>query len=83
MSKIAVEKHENATLIPVAALVMEKTNAFVFKHADGKAMKISVKIGFNDGVNVEVPELKAEDVLLVPGPVALTDKQAVSIKAQN
>jgi hypothetical protein len=46
-------------------------------------MKISVKIGFNDGVNVEVPELKAEDVLLVPGPVALTDKQAVSIKAQN
>ncbi|MCX6853489.1 MAG: efflux RND transporter periplasmic adaptor subunit, partial [Verrucomicrobia bacterium] len=80
MTKIAVEKHEAATLIPVAALFMEKTNAFVFKHVDGKAMKTAVKIGFNDGVNVEVPEVKAEDVLLVPGIVALTDKQAVTAK---
>ncbi len=80
MTKIAVEKHDNATLIPVAALVMEKTNAFVFKHADGKAMKTAVKIGFNDGTNVEVPELKADDVLLVPGTVTLTDKQAVTAK---
>jgi hypothetical protein len=31
-------------------------------------------------VNVEVPELKAEDVLLVPGATALTDKQAVTAK---
>jgi hypothetical protein len=46
---------------------MEKTNAFVFKHTDGKAMKTAVKIGFNDGTNVEVPELKADDVLLGAG----------------
>ena len=80
MTKIAVEKHEGATLIPVAALVMEKTNAFVFKHVDGKAMKTAVKIGFNDGTNVEAPELNAEDLLLVPGTTALTDKQAVTVK---
>jgi membrane fusion protein (multidrug efflux system) len=80
MTKIAVEKHESATLIPVAALVMEKTNAFVFKLIDGKAIKTSLKIGFNDGTNVEVPELKADDVLLVPGTVALTDKQTVTVK---
>lgn len=80
MTKIAVEKHEGATLIPVAALVMEKTNAFVFKHVDGKAMKTAVKIGFNDGVNVEVPELKSEDVLLVPGTAVLSDKQPVTVK---
>ena len=80
MTKIAIEKHESATLIPVAALVMEKTNAFVFKYAEGKAMKTAVKLGFNDGTNVEVPELKVDDVLLVPGTVALTDKQAVTVK---
>jgi len=80
MSKIAVEKHEKAVLIPVGALVMEKTNAFVFKYVDGKALKTAVKPGFNDGVNVEVPELKANDVLLVPGTVVLTDKQPVSVK---
>lgn len=80
MAKIAVEKHDNATLIPVAGLVMEKTNAFVFKHVDGKAIKTAVKPGFNDGTNVEIPELKAEDVILLPGTTLLTDKQAISIK---
>jgi RND family efflux transporter MFP subunit len=80
MTKIAVEKHEAATLIPVTALVMEKTNAFVFKHADGKALKTAVKLGFNDGANVEVPELKAEDVVLIPGTVTLVDKQTVGAK---
>ncbi|MFO1439910.1 MAG: efflux RND transporter periplasmic adaptor subunit [Verrucomicrobiaceae bacterium] len=79
-ARIAVEQHDNATLIPSAALVKEKANSFVFKHVDGKAMKTAVKPGFNDGTNVEVPELKAEDVLLVPGTTALTDKQAVTAK---
>lgn len=79
-ARIAVEQHDNATLIPAAALVKEKANSFVFKHVDGKAIKTAVKPGFNDGTNVEVPELKAEDVLLVPGTTALTDKQAVTAK---
>ena len=79
MTKIAVEKHDKATLIPVAGLVMEKTNAFVFKHVDGKAMKTAVKPGFNDGTNVEIPELKADDVILLPGTTLLTDKQPVTI----
>lgn len=80
MTKIAVEKHDNATLIPVAGLVMEKTNAFVFKHVDGKAIKTAVKPGFNDGTNVEIPDLKADDVILLPGTTLLTDKQAITVK---
>lgn len=79
-ARIAVERHDNATLIPVAGLVKEKANSFVFKHVDGKAMKTAVKPGFNDGVNVEVPELKPEDVILLPGATTLTDKQAVTVK---
>jgi hypothetical protein len=59
---------------------MEKTNAFVFKLMEGIAIKTAVKLGFNDGMNVEVPELKIDDVLVVPGTVALTDKQAVTAK---
>ncbi|MBB5037550.1 efflux RND transporter periplasmic adaptor subunit [Prosthecobacter dejongeii] len=80
MTKIATEKHEDTTLIPVGALVLEKANAFVFKRADGKAMKTAVKIGFNDGVNVEVTGLKLDDELFVPGTVTLADKQAVGVK---
>lgn len=80
MAKIAVEKHDNATLIPVAGLVMEKTNAFVFKHIDGKAVKTAVKPAFNDGTNVEIPDLKADDVILLPGTTLLTDKQPINTK---
>ncbi len=79
-TRIAVEQHDNATIIPVAGLVKEKANSFVFKHVDGKAVKTAIKPGFNDGVNVEVPELKADEVILLPGTVTLTDKQAVTVK---
>ncbi len=78
-ARIAVEQHDNTTIIPLAGLVKEKTNSFVFKHVDGKAVKTAVKPGFNDGVNVEVPELKPGDVILLPGAVALTDKQPVTL----
>jgi RND family efflux transporter MFP subunit len=79
-ARLAVEQHDNATIIPVAGLVKEKANSFVFKHVDGKALKTAIKPGFNDGVNVEVPELKAEDIILLPGTVTITDKQPVTVK---
>jgi RND family efflux transporter MFP subunit len=79
-ARIAVEQHDQATIIPVAGLVKEKANSFVFKHVGGKAVKTAVKPGFNDGVNVEVPDLKADDVILLPGATVLTDKQPVSIQ---
>lgn len=82
MAKIGVEKHEDATLIPVAGLVMEKTAAFVFKFVDGKAVKTPVTLGFNDGAFVEVPALKTDEVVLLPGTALLTDKQPVSVKLQ-
>jgi RND family efflux transporter MFP subunit len=79
-ARIAVEQHSNATIIPVSGLVMEKAGAYVFKHVDGKAVKTAVKTGFNDGVNVEIPDLKADDVILLPGATPLTDKQPVTVK---
>jgi multidrug efflux pump subunit AcrA (membrane-fusion protein) len=79
MSKIAVETHEKATLIAVGGLVMEKTQGFVFKHVGGKAVKTPVKAAFNDGVNVEIPDLKPDDVILMPGTTVLTDGQVVGV----
>lgn len=79
-ARIGVERHESATVIPVAGLVKEKTASFVFKHIDGKAKKTPVKVGFNDGVHVEVPELSESDVILLPGTVTLTDGQEVTVK---
>lgn len=79
-ARIAVEQHDQATLIPVTGLVKEKANSFVFKHVDGRAVKTAVKPGFNDGVNVEVPELKPDEIILLPGSATLTDKQEVTVK---
>jgi membrane fusion protein (multidrug efflux system) len=79
-ARLAVERHENATVIPVAGLVKEKAASFVFKHVNGKAVKTPVKPVFNDGLIVEVTELKPEETILLPGTTPLTDGQEVSIK---
>jgi len=80
--RIAVEKHTGALVVPGEALAMEKTNAFVFKHADGKAKKAAVKLGFNDGTNAEVLEGLAEgEQVIVVGKATFTDGQAVKPEA--
>jgi RND family efflux transporter MFP subunit len=76
--RIAVEKHPGAIVVPVEALAMEKTNAFVFKVADGKAKKIAVKLGFNDGANAEILEGIADgEAVILVGKATFTDGQAV------
>ena len=80
--RIAVEKHTGAIVVPVEALVMEKTNAFVFKVADGKAKKTAVKLGFNDGANAEILEGLADgEGVIVPGKVPPADGQPVKPEA--
>jgi membrane fusion protein (multidrug efflux system) len=80
MIKLGVEKHTDALLIPVEALVMEKVNAFAFIAADGKAKKTPIKIGFNDGAKVEVLEgLMADAAVILVGKTALTDGQSVNV----
>jgi membrane fusion protein (multidrug efflux system) len=80
--KVGVEKHDNALLIPVDAIVMEKTAAFVYKYAAGKAHKTPVTVGFNDGTNVELLKgTEAGEQIIVAGKLPLTDEQAVQIGA--
>ncbi len=79
--RVGVELHTNVMLVPTEGLVMEKSNAFLFLAADGKAKKTPVKIGFNDGVKVEVVSGLAERsrVILV-GKLALADGQAINVQ---
>lgn len=77
--KIGVERHENALLVPAAALVREKAAGFLFTFADGKATRVPVKYGFNDGTNVEILEGIQENArVIIPGKVALTSGQPVT-----
>jgi membrane fusion protein (multidrug efflux system) len=77
--RIAVEKHTGALVVPAEALVMEKTNAFLFRITDGKARKFPVTAGFNDGAQVEITTgLQPGEKVILAGKLSLTDGQAVS-----
>ncbi len=79
LARIGVEKHTNALLVPAAALVREKALGFLFLFADGKANRVPVKYGFNDGTHVEILEGLAENArVLVPGKLVLAPGQAVN-----
>jgi membrane fusion protein (multidrug efflux system) len=78
-AKLGIERKDNASVVPVDALVMEKSNAFVYAIEQGKAAKHQVKVGINDGGHVEVLEgmPDAAEVILV-GKLKLSNGQAVT-----
>ena len=79
-AKIGIERKESALLMPAEALVMEKANAFAYGVNGNKARKLPIKVGFNDGKNVEVLDgLGASDTVILAGKLKLSDGQAVQV----
>jgi RND family efflux transporter MFP subunit len=77
--KVGVELHRGALVVPAAALVREKAAGFLFTFADGKATRVPVKYGFNDGTSVEILEGIAENArVIIPGKGVLVSGQAVT-----
>ncbi len=78
-ARIGVELHRDALLVPAAALVREKAAGFLFLLAEGKANRVPVKFGFNDGVSVEILEgIAANARVIIPGKATLASGQAVT-----
>jgi membrane fusion protein (multidrug efflux system) len=76
--EIELQKNQNALLIPAEALVTEKNKNSLFVVRDGKAQKVSVTTGFDDGVNVEILKGCAPgDAVIVAGKQSVTDGQKV------
>jgi membrane fusion protein (multidrug efflux system) len=79
--KIGIEKKDGAMLIPVGALFTEKVGPSVFTLADGKAKKIPVKTGFNNGTNVEIVSgISPEEPVILLGKQTLSNGQPVTTK---
>jgi len=79
-ARIIVERKPDALLIPSDALVVEKTRNSAFTVAEGKAKRVTIKTGFNDGGWVEVLDgLKLDESVVLVGKQALNDGQAVSV----
>ena len=81
-ARMGIEHKESALLMPEESLVMEKANAFAYTVAGNKAVKHPIKIGFNDGKNVEVLEgLAPTETVILAGKLKLSDGQAVQVAA--
>ena len=78
--QLEVERRRNALLLPAAALMSEKRGASVITVADGKAKKVPVQLGFNDGVNVEITAgLTGAETVVLAGKQTVTDGQPVNV----
>ncbi|MDB6038779.1 MAG: hlyD [Verrucomicrobiales bacterium] len=72
--RIRLEKKENVLLIPIAALLTQKDNNFVYTFVDGHSKKSPVITGMNDGVNVEIINgLKLTDSAIIRSDRTLRD----------
>ncbi len=81
--KIGIERKEDALLVPVDALLVEKSGASVFTVADNKAKKTPVKTGFNDGANAEIlAGIKPDQPVILIGKKPLADGQPVHVEAK-
>ncbi len=76
--RLEVERKPDALLVPVQALMVEKAGASVFTLAEGKAKKTPVQTGFNDGVNVEIANVKLDQPVILLGKQTLADGQPVN-----
>jgi len=75
-----VQRKMDALLMPVQALSAEKAGTFAFTIAEGKAKKIPVKTGFNDGTNVEITDgVKPGEPVVLVGKQTLNDGQPVVV----
>jgi RND family efflux transporter MFP subunit len=78
--KISIERKAEALVVPVDALVSEKAGASVFLLSEGKARKVRVQTGFNDGTNAEIVSgVSGGQPLILVGKRALADGQAVQV----
>jgi membrane fusion protein (multidrug efflux system) len=78
--RIGIERKEDALLLPVEALVVERAGAFVFTVTDSKARKTRAQTGFNDGTDVEIVSgVNPDQTVILVGKRTLNDGQAVKV----
>ncbi len=78
--KLAIDHKADTLLVPVDALVLEKVRTSLFTLVDGKAKKVPVKVGFEDGKSVEILDgVTASETVLLIGKLTLTDGQPVKV----
>jgi len=82
--EIALETKRDAQLLPAEALISEKNRSVVFALRDDKAVRVPVKIGFDDGISVEIlGGLQPDEAVIVAGKGSLRDGQPVHARSEK
>jgi membrane fusion protein (multidrug efflux system) len=82
--KLALQRRENAVLVPEEALLTEGVRQYVFVVADGRTTKREVKLGERGTGDVEVLSgLKAGEIVVVAGIQKVRNGTAVRIAADK
>ncbi|HEV8694141.1 MAG TPA: efflux RND transporter periplasmic adaptor subunit [Lysobacter sp.] len=76
---VSVDLHANALVVPATALVTEGAETFVYIVRDGRAVRMPVKTGLDDGIRVEITEgLADNDAVVTTGKGLIRDGIAVT-----
>ncbi len=79
-ARIGVETHRGVLRIPVEGLIVEKSGTSVWVAESGRARKIAVTAGFNDGVHVEILSgLSGPESVILAGKIPLADGAPVRL----
>jgi RND family efflux transporter MFP subunit len=82
--EITLQQHPNAVVIPPAALLTEQAGQAVFIVEAGRAKRVPVKTGLDDGVGIEVTQgLQGGEQIVVVGQQHLQDGMPVAAVAYN
>lgn len=80
--EVTVGRH-SGLVIPRAAVVFDETGPHVFTLADGKAHRVFVTVGLDDGDNIEIKgSLPAGAQVAVEGAYELQDGMAAKVRGQ-
>jgi membrane fusion protein (multidrug efflux system) len=77
-ARVVLEKRPGALLVPAACVNRDAGGTFVYAVAEGKAKRMAVEIGFNDGKRIEITRgLAGKEAIISTGANAVQDGQAV------
>ena len=80
----SLKQHSNAVIIPPSALVTENSGKAVFIVENGRAKKVPIKTGIDDGMAIEVLSgLEGTEQVIVGGQDQLKDGSPVTTVAYN
>lgn len=81
-ARIELERHPHAISLPSAAVGVEKAGKFVITIVDGKAKRVPITTGFDNGRVAEIKEgLKGGEEVVVTGRDALSPGSPVTTSA--